>query len=511
MDFISLLLCTLGVIVIFAILPRVYRYYIIRQKLKNIPEIAGYPFFGIMFTVMNMSDYDRMKWLISCMENCKEGLFTIWLTIDPSIFLYKPEYLEHIFRSTVHITKSEFYNLVRPWLGNGLLTSTGEQWFHDRKLIGPAFHFSILDKFASVFSEKADILIKCFEKEIEKDSKKAIDVFPFVINATLDVICETAMGVNVHAQESETKYTSAVYEASATIVARRLRPWYWFDWLYYSMPVGKKFKSTIDTLHKFTKEVINKKKIERQSQDNYIESEKEDDKFNIDKQKRKAFLDLLLDQNEKDDTPLNDDELRAQVDTFMFEGYDTTAAAITWTLFLLGNNLEHQEKVHEELEEVFKDSETPASVKELSQLKYLDRVIKETLRIFPSVPMIARKLTEDVKIDNYTLPKDITINLPIQLIHLNSEVWPNPWKFDPDRFLPENSEHRNPYAYVPFSAGPRNCIGQKFAQLEEKIVLTAILRKWKVKSVKTLDTIKYGGALILRPLEEVLVHFTPKK
>lgn len=98
----------------------------------------------------------------------------------------------------------------------------------------------------------------------------------------------------------------------------------------------------------------------------------------------------------------------------MIQGHDTTAAAITWTLFLLGNNLEHQEKVHEELDEVFKDSETPASIKELSKLKYLERVIKETLRIFPSVPFIQRKLVEDVKFGMINI--FISINIQIKEI-----------------------------------------------------------------------------------------------
>ncbi|KAL6446197.1 hypothetical protein ACFW04_001078 [Cataglyphis niger] len=299
------------------------------------------------------------------------------------------------------------------------MTDYGKQWNHDRKLIGPTFHFSILDQFALVMSEKAEILTKCLEKEIAKNPGKAINIFPFANNVALDVIC------------------------------------------------GKR--------------------------------------------KRKAFLDLLLDQNEKDEVPLTEDELRAQVDTFMFEGHDTTAVAITWTLFLLGNNFEHQEKVHEELEEVFKDLKTPASLKELSQLKYLDRIIKETLRLFPSVPMITRKLTKDIKMDGYTLPKGVTVILAINLLHKNPEVWSDPNKFDPDRFLPDNSKYRNPYAYVPFSAGPRNCIGQRFALLEEKTILTAILRKWRVKSVETVDTIPYGATLILRPCEDIYIYFTPKK
>lgn len=511
MDFISLTLSTLYIIVIFTIVSIVFRYYIIRQKLKNVPQIEENRFIGSTMELINKSDYERLRWFENHMKNNKEGLFVQWVGIKPIINVFKPEYLEHIFPSTVNITKGDFYDFLRLWLGNGLLTSTGKQWFHDRKLIGPTFHFSILEQFVVILSEKTEILTKCLERKIEKDSEKAIDIFPFIINATLDIICETAMGVNIRAQETETKYISTVHAASKLIVNRMLQPWFWNDWLYYMLPLGKKFKTTIDTLHGFTKGVISKKKAERQSQNGYTELETEDNEFNIDKGKRKAFLDLLLDQNAKDDTPLTDDELRAQVDTFMFEGHDTTAVAITYTLFLLGNNLEHQEKVHEELKEVFADSETPASIKELSQLKYLDRVIKETLRIFPSVPLISRQLEEDVKLDNYVLPKGVTIAMAIVLTHRNPKIWSDPMKFDPDRFLPENSKNRNPYAYIPFSAGPRNCIGQRFAQLEEKIVLTAILRKWRVKSVKTLDTFIYGGSLILRPNEEVFVHFTPKK
>ncbi|XP_072759233.1 cytochrome P450 4C1-like isoform X2 [Anoplolepis gracilipes] len=509
MDLISLILCALFIVFIIpAIISTLYQYYVLRRKLKNIPQCGTFPF-GAALELMKLSDYERVQWFAQRMLRYKEGIFIHWLGMHPMINVYKPEFLEIILPSTINIEKGFPYVMMESWLGKGLLISTGKQWNHDRKLIGPTFHFNILDQFAVVMSEKTEILIKCLEKEITKNPKKAINIFPFANNVALDIICETAMGVDVHAQEIETKYTSTIHRGSKLILERIVRPWHHPDWLYSLVPLGREYKSIIKIIHKFTKEVIDKKKIVRQSQIDFATSENEDDEIDIGKRKRKAFLDLLLDQNEKDETPLTDDELRAQVDTFMFEGHDTTAVAITWALFLLGNNLEHQEKVHKELEEVFKDSEKPASIKELSQLKYLDRVIKETLRLYPSVPMITRKLAEDVKMGDYMLPKDTTVSVAIALAHTNPEVWPDPEKFDPDRFLPENSKHRNPYAYIPFSAGPRNCIGQRFALLEEKTILTAILRKWRVKSVKM--SVEVGLTIIFRPCEDIMMHFTPKK
>ncbi|KAL6441533.1 hypothetical protein ACFW04_003590 [Cataglyphis niger] len=226
--------------------------------------------------------------------------------------------------------------------------------------------------------------------------------------------------------------------------------------------------------------------------------------FNIicDKQKRKAFIDLLLDMNEKDGVSLTDEDLRAQVSTFLFAGHDTTAVSISWALFCIGNDPQCQEKIHEELKEIFKDSQRPASIKELSQLKYLERVIKESRRLYPSIPIILRKISEDVKMGNYVIPKNTLVAVPIMLIHRNPAIWQDPLKFDPDRFLPENLKQIHSYAYIPFSAGSRNCIGQKFAVIEEKVILTAILRKWRVKSMKMHEEMTMHNSAVLRPSEE---------
>lgn len=511
MDSTFLLLTSISVLIFIKIFLSLYSAYVFRKTVNKLPGPRGNILFGTSSSARKLKKEDRLLKVQICSIKYKDGLFRTWLGTEATVHIHKPEHVEIILRSTTNIEKAPLYKYMEPWLGQALLTSTGKKWMRDRKLITPAFHFNILEQYAIVMSEKADIFVKCLEKHININPQESIDIFPYANRCTLDVICETAMGVNINMQEdTENEYGKAVHRFTELLMYRIFRPWLAWDWVFVLTEVGKEYYSAINIMHTFTREVIKKKKLVRESKCN-IANENSLIFNEIGKPTRKAFLDLLLDARESDGNHMTDEELREQVDTVMFAGHDTTAAAISWTLFLLGNNEDIQNKVHEELDYIFSDSNESATTKEISQLKYLDRVAKEALRLYPSAPGFLRKLSEDVKIDDYIIPKGCVVALSSFGTHRHPDIWPNPEEFNPDRFLPENSKGRHPYSYIPFSAGPRNCLGQKYALLEEKFVLTAILRKWKVKSVQNQDNIKFYGALILRPSEGIYLHFIPKK
>lgn len=173
-------------------------------------------------------------------------------------------------------------------------------------------------------------------------------------------------------------------------------------------------------------------------------------------------------------------------------------------------------------------------MKELGEMKYVECCIKEALRLYPSVPLIARHLQEDVMIgkflqgwevcqkklwkgkyypspsflDKYLVPAGTTAMIVTYMLHRNPEVFKNPERYDPDRFLPENCVGRHPYSYIPFSAGPRNCIGQKFAILEEKAIISSVLRNYKIEAVDRRENLTLLGELILRPKDGLACRIT---
>ncbi|XP_032673498.1 cytochrome P450 4c21-like [Odontomachus brunneus] len=480
-----LLAISVAVILLYKIAVLFYEDYIMRKKLSHIPGLVSFPLIGTLSSTFSFlqKKKDRIQWFMSQLDKFKDGIFLFWAGPRPLICLYKPEMIKAILSSSMHINKSKSYDLYKHWLGTGLVTSEDKQWFRDRKLLSPMLHFNVLEQFGVIMSEKTELLLKKLENEIAENPGKFINIAPIIDNVTLEITFDTIMGINVHTSEAKANYVNCTQKLLQLISLRTSQPLFWIDWIYNLFQAGREYKKTLREMKEFTKYIIQKRQFARKIQNG--KSQNNDNDFEMAaKPREKPILELLLELNENENNLLSDEDLISHVDTFMFAAYDTTSTTLNWVLYCLGSNLEHQEKVHEEIDQVFQDSQSPATMKELSQLKYLDRVMKESIRLYPTVPLIARRIMRDTNIDGYVIPKNITVLLSIILLHRNPSVWPDPLKFDPDRFLPENTRRMHPYAFIPFSAGPRNCIGQRVALLEEKMLLTAVLRKWRIKSME---------------------------
>ncbi|KAK7590899.1 hypothetical protein V9T40_002512 [Parthenolecanium corni] len=223
---------------------------------------------------------------------------------------------------------------------------------------------------------------------------------------------------------------------------------------------------------------------------------------------KKAFLDLLLGMAEESSKPFTTADIREEVDTFMFAGHDSSSSATAYAVFLLGCHPEIQEKVFQELYSVFGSSDRFPTKADISQLTYLECVTRESLRLYPVVPVIGRILVEDTELDGYLVPAGTTIDINISAIHRNANHFPEPNKFNPDNFSPENRAKRHPFAFVPFSAGVRNCIGRKFASDEEMILLSTLFRKYKVESLQKPEELQVEPDLVMRPKNGIKVRIS---
>ncbi|XP_054706474.1 cytochrome P450 4c3-like [Uloborus diversus] len=406
-----------------------------------------------------------------------------------------------VLSSNVSLEKSFEYRFLQQWLGLGLLTSHGSKWKTRRRLLTPTLHFRILENYMGVFHNQSMILI---EKIKSISNEDWIDIKPHIILCTLDIVCETVMGVSIGAQKGSNSDLGGLF------TERIVHPWLQSDFIFQFSRTGRDFAKDIKILHDFTEKVIKEKK-EKLLKERSIANKNENKDEGYFGKKRETFMDLLLNLH-IDGESLSEEDIREEVDTFMFEGHDTTAMGIIFALYCIGLHPHVQEKIDAELHDIFgSDKNRQATQDELRNMKYLECVLKESQRLFPSVPMIGRHLNEDINFDGYTIPKGTTLHLNFYVLHRNPEVFPNPEKFDPDRFLPENSLNRHPYAYIPFSAGPRNCIGQKFAMLEEKIIISNILRNFEVSSIDPRDKLQLIIEFTLRAANPVRLKFIPKK
>ncbi|CAL1543468.1 unnamed protein product [Lymnaea stagnalis] len=396
-----------------------------------------------------------------------------WMLHNPMVIVSHPDTVKGILK-TSEPKGERIYNLIRPWVGDGLLTSKGEKWARNRRLLTPAFHFEILKNYVELKNRSADQLLLKFQYASE--TQKPFRVFANITMFTLDVILKCAMSYETGCQSQGEKhpYVQAVNEMSELMVTRFFQPWFHSDFLYFLTAKGRKFRKNCDYVHKVAEEIIYKRK----------EKLRKEGLVHVNRSHRRCldFLDILLTAKDENGNGLTDAEIRDEVDTFLFEGHDTTASAISWALYSIAEHEQIQQRIHEEIDNLMTNKTTSDILwEDLSHLPYLTMVIKEALRLHSPVPFIQRDLTEDTEIDGRMTPAGTMVNIIIYNAHHNPTIWEDSLKFNPDRFLPENVEKRSAYAFVPFSAGPRNCIGQNFAMDEIKIVLARILHRFSIR------------------------------
>ncbi|KAE8748056.1 Cytochrome P450 CYP4 [Frankliniella occidentalis] len=399
--------------------------------------------------------------------------FSFHLGPVPMVVLTRPEDYEAVIGKLTQ-KATYIYSTVESFFGVGLATLNGEAWRVHRKHITHAFHFRILERYVDVFERKG----REFGDRVQRlaDGATSFNVFPHLAFTANDTIFETAFGLDkstnsavsaAHRQE----FVDAMEESFEQLQYRVLHPWLLMDWLYRLTPAGRRFYEAVDMIDGFAQSVIDDRRI----------------KMRDGAAAGYSFLDLMMKiQPGEDAVVLNDAELRGELRTFI-SVQQTSATIMSFALILLAVHPDIQERVVDEAVAEL-GPEGGVTYASLTGLKYLERVLKETLRMYPVLPAMARDVTEDAQLTDGVVPAGASIAMVPIVTHRDPALWEEPTRFDPDRFLPERCTGRHPYSYLPFSAGPRNCVGQKYALLQMKAVMSTIVRRFEVLPGKGCGT-----------------------
>lgn len=411
---------------------------------------------------------------------------------QPFVMPVAPEAVEKLLSHKENLNKSFLYDMMRPWIGNGLLTSEKNTWRMRRKLFNPAFNSRVLVDYAPIMNRRSAEMVKILQALDDKN----VNILPVMRRTAFVILFETAMGIHLKEEEIERHgFLEVNDQMASSIVSRILKIHHWPEFSYALSKEGKAFHKNVEFIKQYTRNVIKTRKQTYQL-------------GSPDVGKRRSFMDIIL-RMHMEEGMFTEDEIREEVNTFMIGGFDTTATTAAFAVHLLGNHPEAQRKVHEELDAVFgNDRERPVTADDIPRLTYLECVIKEALRLYPPTPIIARDIDEEINIGDYTIPRGTVAILPLILLQRHEKYFEKPEEFIPERFL--DIQERHPFLYIPFSAGPRNCIGIKFAQLEDKILLAHIMRSFKVVSKVPMEDIQVSLELTLRPANGLHLELKPR-
>jgi cytochrome P450 len=363
----------------------------------------------------------------------------------------RPDLIEEVLvHSAAAFTKSKMLRLARILLGDGLLTAEGEQHLRHRKMIQPSFYRERLAGYARTMTECA------VRSQSRWQTGQTLDVAHEMQKLTLAVVGLTLFNADV--EESASHIGSCLNDVLST-----------FDIML--LPAAAVLQR-LSLTPRMQRAARSRRELDRIIYQLIAERRASGGNTN-------DILSMLVHASEEGTGQLTDREVRDEALTLMLAGHETTANALTWTWYLLSQHPEVERRFHQELHEVLPDRD--AGWDDIPRLEYTDRVLSESMRLYPPAWAIGRENKEQIRLFNSLVrPKSVVVMSPF-VTHRNEAFWPDAERFDPDRFLPENKSRRPKFAYFPFGGGPRLCIGERFAWMEAVLVLAAIGRRWRFR------------------------------
>ncbi len=353
------------------------------------------------------------------------------------------------------------------YVGEGLLTSNGDKWLKQRRLIQPAFHKKKLESIVNIINT----VIKEELGSIEPN--KVIDIRPLVGNLAFNVVGKSLFSYTD--KEENISRLHQITEDVQEFLIKELRQPYMRWWFNLSGEVKKSLNYTKESRH-----ILNSIIEERRNSD-----KKYDD-----------LLDMLLESKYEDGQVMDNEQLIDEILILFLAGHETTSNALSFTLLLLALYPEIQGKIYADLSE--SSDESLSFSDQIEKHQYTKQCIEESMRMYPPAYFSDRVNIQDDTYNNINFPKGSTILISFYEIHRHLDFWKDPKNFNPDRFhtdqKKDNSEH-----YFPFGAGPRMCIGNNLAMYEMIQIVNELVRKYKIST--PLDTIEVKPMVTLRPLK----------
>ncbi|XP_056286951.1 cytochrome P450 4F3 isoform X1 [Pseudoliparis swirei] len=337
--------------------------------------------------------------------------------------LFHPDYVKPLLMAPASVTiKDELiYGHLRPWLGQSLLLSNGAEWSRKRRLLTPAFHFDTLKDYVVKFNTSTDTMHEKWRHLVAKGTA-TVEMFDHVTLMTLDSLLKCAFSYTSDCQKSTSEYVSAIVELSELVIDRRQKILHHWDWFYWKTEQGKRFRKALSTVHRFTREVVQKRRalISQQT--------KTDTDVSTAPRRKKDFVDIILLSKDEDGRGLTDEEIQAEANTFMFAGHDTTASAICWTLYNLARHEHYQEKCRQEAMDLMQGRDRHVvEWEDLSNLPFTTMCIRESLRLHAPVQAVTRKYNQDMALPGRRIvPKGAICLVSIYGTHHNPAVWTSP-------------------------------------------------------------------------------------